>query len=109
MPTLDAVENQLSPISGRALVFFTYRTGQNTHEEPVFNVDVADIDSARIVRAHDLGPSENMKLIRYYARLQPDRQVYVFDRTDLSLKRLGSVTQLASASTILPGETDGRR
>jgi hypothetical protein len=109
MPTLDAVETQLSSVSGRALVFFTYRTGQNTHEEPVFNVDVANIDSARIVRAHDLGPSENIKLIRYYARLQPDRQVYAFDRANLSLRPLGPVTQLTSGSIILPGDSDGRR
>lgn len=109
MPTLDAVEQQLSSISGRALVFFTYRTGQNTNEEPVFNIDVADIDSARIVRAHDLGPLENMKLIRYYARLQPDRQVYAFDRDDLSLRPLGPVTQLASGSSTPPSESGGRK
>src|SRR5205823_23719 len=59
-PTLQAVEQELAKIPGRAVVFFRYRHGDNVHEEPVYNIDAADIDSNRIVRAQDLGPRENI-------------------------------------------------
>ena len=99
-PTLQAVEHSLHSIEGRALVFFRYRTGQNVHEEPVYNIEGAEIDAQRIVRAHDLGSSENLKLIRYYADRQPDRRAYLFDRGSRTLTLLGPVTQLAAQSAV---------
>jgi hypothetical protein len=105
-PTLRAVERSLNGIHGRALVFFRYKTGQNIHEEPVYNIESADIDSSRIVRAQDLGTPENLKLIRYYAERQPDRQVYRFDRADRTLTQLGSVNSLATGGGV-PKPADG--
>ena len=92
-PTIESVERALSHIDGRALVFFRYQRGQNVHEEPVYNIEAADIDANRIVRAQDLGPAENVKLLRYYAARQPDRQAYRFDRSDRTLTPLGPVTR----------------
>ena len=91
--TLSAVEARLHEIKGRAVVFFHYQHHDNVHEEPVYNIDSADIDSSRIVRAQDLGAAENLKLIRYYAERQPDRQVYLFNRATRVLIPLGPVTQ----------------
>jgi hypothetical protein len=86
-------------IEGRALVLFTYANAglnRNPHLEPVYNVDVAWPDDARIIRAHDLGPEPNQQIIDYYARIQPDRMVYVFDRPADRLIRLGRAGDLAS-------------
>ena len=44
---------------------------------------------------HDLGASRNRELFDYYARIQPDRIVYQFDRESRSLKELGNVVELA--------------
>jgi hypothetical protein len=96
MPTLESVEQQLGTIPGRAVVFFRYAPGQNVHEEPVFNYGTARIDDARIVRAHDLGAAEDLKLIQYYAQRQPERVAYHFDRETNTLTRLGRVTALAA-------------
>lgn len=90
--TIAAVESAMKTIDDRALVFFRYRHNDNVHEEPVYNIDSADIDSSRIVRAQDLGAAENLKLIRYYAERQPDRQVYLFNRADRTLTALGPFT-----------------
>jgi hypothetical protein len=52
----------------------------SVHAEPVYNVDVAWPDDARVIRAHDLGPERDRALFAYYARVSPDRAVYVYDR-----------------------------
>ena len=66
----------------------------NVHEEPVYNIEAAEIDDNRIVRAQDLGASENAKLVRYYAQREPDRRVYLFDRSTKKLTELGLVSDL---------------
>jgi hypothetical protein len=78
-----------------ALVMFTYRKGNNMHEEPVYNIDVANIDDAPIVRAHDLGPERDRALIEYYAKKQPQRHVYRFDRGTGVLEYYGTAGALA--------------
>ncbi len=83
-----------------AIVLFTFDVNNpsSVHEEPVYNWDVAWPDDAPIIRAHDLGDRENVKLFRYYAQKQPDRHVYLFDRATRALKPLGRVSRLASKS-----------
>src|SRR6185312_15299679 len=88
VPTLAAVQRAVASIPGRAVVFFHYRYGDSVHEEPVYNVDVANPDDARVVRAQDLGPMENIKLYDYYHRRQPDRTFYRFDRHARTLTRI---------------------
>jgi len=50
------------------------------HDEPVYNDDVPWPDDALIVRARDLGLAQDVKLIDYYARTQPNRVFYIYDR-----------------------------
>ncbi|HKW96265.1 MAG TPA: hypothetical protein VJN43_00960 [Bryobacteraceae bacterium] len=67
-----AVNRQLAAVPGRQLVFVRYWP-RHLFEEWVHNP--ADIDSARIVWARDLGASENEKLLRYY----PDRTPWLLE------------------------------
>lgn len=68
-----AVQEQLGGIPGKLLVFVRYSPRHIYQEEWVWNQ--ADIDSARIVYARDLGQDENQKLIQYY----PKRRVLVLE------------------------------
>jgi hypothetical protein len=79
-----------------ALVLFTYKSGVDTpHEEPVYNLDVVNIDDAPIIKAHDLGSARDTEIIRYYAERQPNRRVYL---CDLATRRL---TDLGAAGTLI--------
>jgi dolichyl-phosphate-mannose-protein mannosyltransferase len=72
------------------------------HDEPAYNDSTAWPDDAMIVRVHDLGPSEDWKIYDYYAKRQPDRKFYVYDRAAArtSLRALtgplGTAAQLAA-------------
>jgi hypothetical protein len=67
-----AIHHQLLQVPGKQLVFVRYWP-QHTFQEWVHNA--ADIDSAPIVWARDLGATENEKLRRYY----PDRAVWILE------------------------------
>jgi len=82
-----------------ALVLYRYwklKPGEprNYNDEPVYNVDVADIDQAPIIRAHDLGDRDG-EIINYYAKIQPSRHVYIVDRENLQIQSLGSAGEIA--------------
>jgi hypothetical protein len=93
--TMKAAAELCRHVTPPAIVLFKFNPGDNTHEEPVYNVDVVNIDDAPIIRAQDLGPEQNAKLLRYYAERQPQRRVYRFDRRDESVTLLGTVSELA--------------
>ena len=76
-----------------AVVLFRYKTGDNIIEEPVYNNDAAWPDDQAVVKAHDLGDARNVEVARYYARRQPDRTFYRFDRASGTLTPLGSATR----------------
>ena len=78
-----------------ALVLFRFHPGDNTNEEPVYNVDVMNPDDAPIIRAHDLGVQRDQELFDYYAARQPERTVYLFDRAARKMVRLGNITELS--------------
>jgi hypothetical protein len=88
---LNWVYNELpEKVQRPALVLFSYKSGvDNVHEEPVYNIDVVNIDDAPIIKAHDLGPARNSEIIRYYAERQPNRRVYLCNRTTRTLTDLG--------------------
>ncbi len=67
-----AISHQLAQVTGKQLVFVRYGP-QHTFQEWVHNG--ADIDSARIVWARDLGATENEELRRYY----PDRTDWLLE------------------------------
>jgi hypothetical protein len=72
------VKSELDKIPGELLVFVRYYYPQHVfQDEWVYNA--ADIDSARVVWARDLGTEENRKILAYYANrtpvlLEPDYQ-----------------------------------
>jgi 4-amino-4-deoxy-L-arabinose transferase-like glycosyltransferase len=105
-PTLADVERQLATIHDpQAAVLFLYRTGDNFREEPVYNTQTPWPDDARIIRAHDLGQVRDRAIFDYYARRQPGRVFYRYDRRDHTLVRLGTAAELTAAtppSTSLP-------
>jgi hypothetical protein len=67
-----AIEAQLDNAPGRQLVFVRYWPEHGYHE---WIHNGAEIDSQRVIRALDLGPDENEKLIRYY----PGRTVWLLE------------------------------
>jgi hypothetical protein len=90
---LASVNQQLAALPHLpAVVLFTYDPKRNTHEEPVYNADVAWPDDAEVIRAHDRGPL-NQAIFDYYARLQPQRFFYRFDERDRTLHPLGTPAQ----------------
>ena len=92
-----------------AIVLFRYAPGGNFHDEPVYNTDVVNPDDAPIIRAQDLGPERNRQLYDYYAKRQPNRTVYHFDRTAGKLTTLGNVAEIArnpDAAVIPPPTTN---
>jgi hypothetical protein len=67
------VNRQLAAVPGRLLVFVRYYPQHIFQDEWVYNA--ADIDSARVVWARDLGADEDEKLRAYY----PDRAVWLLE------------------------------
>jgi hypothetical protein len=103
----DAVQAALAPIPGRAVVLFHYHSGD---DEPIYNANVAWPDDARVIRANDLGPDADAKLVDYYAACQPDRVVYLYDPHALKpLHKLGPMTRAADVLRELRRCTGERR
>lgn len=71
---------KLNQIPKKDLIFVKYSPMHNPHVEWVFNR--ADIDSAEVVWAHDLGIKENEKLIKYFA----ERKVWLMDASTDPIK-----------------------
>ncbi|MGA2132669.1 MAG: hypothetical protein ABSH50_10275 [Bryobacteraceae bacterium] len=67
-----AVERQLAQAPGKQLVIVRYAP---RHGLSQWMTNAADIDRSRVVRALDLGPAENEKLLRYY----PDRKAWLLE------------------------------
>ena len=58
-------ETLLAERPGRHVVFVRYHEGDSSHREWVYNP--ADIDTAPVIWAQDLGTIENKRLMQYYA------------------------------------------
>jgi hypothetical protein len=85
-----------------AVVLFRYVPGASSlHEEPVYNLDTAWPDDARIIRAQDLG-EQNHRIFEYYARHQPSRMFYRYDRSSGEFTRLGRAVDLARPDPQVP-------
>lgn len=67
-----AIQNQLDLLKGKQLVFVRYAPFHRFRE---WIHNAADIDSARVVWANDLGTEENQKLLLYY----PDRKPWLLE------------------------------
>ena len=96
-PMLRFVNEQLPylpDVQKPAVVLFRYAPGDDPTREPVYNFTTAWPDDAKIIRAHDLG-NRNREILQYYARLQPERTFYRFDRKTSILTPLGPAKALA--------------
>ena len=69
----SAIHHQLAQVPGKHLVFVRYWPQHVFQQEWVYNA--ADINSAGVVWARDLGSAENEKLRRYY----PERTVWLLE------------------------------
>jgi hypothetical protein len=83
-------------VKAPAVVLVRYEPGDNTHDEPVYNPDVAWPDDAPVIVAHDLGP-RNLELLDYYERVSPGRNYYLIDRATLKPQGPGKAADLARA------------
>lgn len=102
-PALRALNDYLPELvhGERSVVLFRFAPGvNNPQEEPVFNAGVAWPDDAAVVRAHDLG-ARNAELFAYYARHDPERVAYLYDRTPTREDPLGTLTRLGRVSDLL--------
>ena len=101
-PYLADVNAKLAELEHKpAVVLFRYRSGgTDIHEEPVYNLDVAQPDEAPVIRAQDRG-TDNRRIFEYFARHQPERFFYRYDRTTTELTPLGYAKDLA-ASALVP-------
>ena len=109
-PVMTAVHVDLPRlVKTPAVVLFPYHVGDNPHEEPVYNVDVAWPDDAPIIHVQDFGPERDQELAAYYARTQPDRNFYRFDRRDGTLTPLGKPAEfLARLRAEVAAKSGGR-
>jgi hypothetical protein len=87
---------QLEALPGDQPVIARYNQYHNSRNKWVYHR--ADIDTAKIVWAHDMGDSGNTELIRYF----PQRRVWVAE-PDLARPRLSSYPVPADQRTLSQG------
>jgi hypothetical protein len=118
-PELEQIDRTLSQqVPSPAVVMFHYnrdtlingkKITDDPSAEPVFNSSVAWPDDAPIIRAHDLNTNvstigkpgdQDHPLYEYYARIDPKRVFYLYDRGQLTakLRRLGTALELTQAT-----------
>jgi hypothetical protein len=72
-PSRAAIKKKLAQTPGKHLVMVRYEEDHNLHDEWVYNG--AEIDSAKVLWARELDPSQNGKLFAYFR----DRQVWLVE------------------------------
>jgi hypothetical protein len=91
------VESKLSHVAGRQLVFVRY---SSTHGLETWIANPADIDHVRVVRAVDVGPSDDLALIRRF----PGRTVWLL-RPDFHPPNLTPYPYLLDDLMLMPKPT----
>ena len=95
---LLSAESRLHEVTPPALVLIRYSAGLDPHAELVYQRDWPTPHDAPVVRAQALGPEFNRRLLDYYAEHDPDRIVWVYDRSTRAMMRLGSAGEIARQS-----------
>ena len=82
MPIMRYCHEQLPfEVTAPALVLVRFNEQTcSVHEEPVVNPYSLEPQDAPIIMAHDLGARDD-EILRYFATAQPDRNVYLLDRS----------------------------
>jgi 4-amino-4-deoxy-L-arabinose transferase-like glycosyltransferase len=95
-PLLRDVDRRLTRLDHTpAVVLFRYDPERLIHEEPVYNLQSARPEGAKVMRAHDLGDAANRKIFTWFAARQPDRAFYHYDEAAQTLTYLGTAKDLA--------------
>ena len=98
------VQQQLESLSEPSVVFFRFTAEDpeiEVHDEPVYNLDAADPDRARVIRVHNLGLVEDAKLIAYYGSSQPGRKMYIYLRNGRQLVPWVTASQLMNGGALV--------
>jgi hypothetical protein len=98
-----AILAQLQGYSGGQLVVVQYTPSHNIHNEWVYND--ADIDTAKVVWASDMGASANEELIRYFQ----DRRVWLLEADEQPPKLLPYIMAGSRAHSIADEQQAARR
>jgi hypothetical protein len=81
-PSRAAIGKELAHTPGKHLIMVRYEKRHNVHDEWVYNG--AEIDTAKVLWARELGPEQNAKLFAYFK----DRQIWLVepdrDNTELT-------------------------
>ena len=100
-PVMQEVNLRATKYTGDpAVILFPYTSGDPTYEEPVYNNQSAWPDDARVIFAHDLGPQRDREIYAYYARIQPDREFYRFNRAAALTNKQNMLEYLGTARTL---------
>ena len=91
------IETQLEHLPGPQLAIVRYSPDHSPGDEWVQNA--ADIDSSKVIWAHEMDASDNLKLIRYYA----NRQVWLV-QPDLKSERVSPYPMPANGPEPIAGE-----
>ncbi len=75
----DGIEKGLEKVPGKSLVLVSYKAQGNSDTPHEWIYNAADIDSAKIVWAWDMGPAKNQELIDYFN----DRQVWKIEVSEI--------------------------
>ena len=95
---LRTIDTRLaSEVQPPAVVLFRFPPNGPPAIEPVYNLTTPWPDDSPIIRAHDLG-DRNIEIFNYYAKLQPDRRFYLYDRGTGSLTDLGLAKHRGNAN-----------
>lgn len=81
-----------------AVLFIRYQSGDDFHDEPVYNLGALKLEDQSVIRAHDLGESKRLEVLK---GLHSPRHVYILER------RTGIVMPLGVSDQILK-EKSGR-
>jgi hypothetical protein len=72
-PSRAAIGKKLSDTPGKHLIMVRYQEDHNLHDEWVYNG--AEIDTAKVLWARELDPTQNAKLFAYFK----DRQIWLVE------------------------------
>ena len=104
-PELMVADRALADVPPPAVVLFHFSdNASDPEQEPVYNADVAWPLDAPVIRAHDMGDARNVEIYRYFAKADPARKFYLFDRGALPapMTYLGAAGDLAAHPPVLP-------